>query len=224
MFVHNSVTPFSDISSSDTSKGRFYTTPDGVFPSITTVLGQKEKPALKDWRLRLGDSRADKEMKRASDRGTAVHTMVERFLNNDPNPTAGFDPIHTREFNSLRLRLRGINNILCQEIPLYSKTLRVAGRVDCIGEYNGVLSIIDFKTSSGDKTADMIGDYFLQTTAYSIMFQEMYNIQIDQVVILMSTEKGAVPLMFKRSVDEWIEPLCERINNYHSQAKAVSNG
>lgn len=190
-----------------------------MYPSITTVLGKKEKPELQAWRLRLGDKKAEKEMKRASDRGTAVHSMVENYLNNDPEPTKGFEHIHIREFNSLRLRLKGISDIVCQEIPLYSDTLKVAGRVDCIGKYNGVLSIIDFKTSTNDKTADMIDDYFIQTTAYALMFEEMYGIQINQVVILMSSERGMVPLMFKRQIDEWIEPLCERINNFYVTKK-----
>lgn len=220
-FVHQQFDPVTNITSKDTLKGRFYTTPDGnVYPSITTVLGSKEKPELQNWRLRLGDKKAEREMKRASDRGTAVHSMIENYLNNADEPTKGFDPIHVREFNSLRLRLKGINNIVCQEIPLYSDVLKVAGRVDCIGEYNGVLSIIDFKTSTNDKRADMIDDYFIQTSAYAIMFQEMYGVQINQVVIIMSSEKGAVPLLFKREVDEWIEPLCERINNFYLSRKA----
>lgn len=142
--------------------------------------------------------------------------MIEKFLDNDPNPTAGQKLEHIPDFNMLRLQLRKVNNILTQETALWSDVLRCAGRVDCVGEYNGKLAIIDFKTSTNNKRIDQIGDYFLQTTAYAIMFQERYDIQIDDVVILMSVEKGAVPLVFQQPIEPYIEPLMHRINKYHT--------
>lgn len=167
----------------------------------------------------LGDDKADKEMKRAADRGTAVHTMIENYLNNSDVPTKGFAPEHVREFNQVRLKLNKINKIYTQEIALYSDVLKIAGRVDCIGEYEGKLAVIDFKTSNGDKKNSMIEDYWLQTTFYALAFQEMYGIQIDDLVIIMSSEKGIVPLVFKDRVDNHIESLVERINTYYkSQA------
>lgn len=95
--------------------------------------------------------------------------------------------------------------------------MRTAGRVDCVGEYEGKLSIIDFKTSTNDKSSDKIQDYYLQTTAYALMFEERYGIEIDNIVILMSSEKGAVPLVFKQPVEPYVRPLLERINTYHSK-------
>lgn len=215
-FTHTPVELHPNITSADTPKGRFYTVPSGeAYPSITTILGDIEKPAVRDWRKSLGVDKAAKETKRAADRGTAVHSMIENYLNNHPDPTAGFDIQHAVEFRSVRLKLNKINNILCQEYPLYSSVLRTAGRVDCIGYYNGKLCVIDFKTSTGNKSAHMITDYFLQTTAYAVMFQEMYNIQIDHIVIIMSVEKG-IPLVFHETVDQWISPLCDRINTYYT--------
>jgi genome maintenance exonuclease 1 len=220
-FNHISVQQIADITSKDTSRGRFYTTPSGsVYPSITTVLGHIEKPAIAEWRLSLGAVKADKETKRAADRGTAVHTMIERYLNNEEDPTVGFDHLNIREFKQLRTKLNKVDDILCQEYPLFSDTLKLAGRVDCIGHYDGELAIIDFKTSNGNKTEGMIHDYYMQTAGYAVMFQELYNIQIDKIVILMSVEKGAVPLVFKQDVDPWISPLCERINSYYKSTKA----
>lgn len=218
MFNHvDLITPV-EIKSQDTPKGRFYTTPEGnKYPSITTILGAGEKAWLKEWRESMGAERADKETKRAADRGTAIHAMVEAYLNNDPNPTAKYtDPTYLAGFNQLRIYLRKIDNILTQESALWSDTMRVAGRVDCIGEYKGKLSIIDFKTSTNDKGTSQVEDYFLQTTAYALMFQERYNIQIDDIVILMAVEKGAVPLIFQRPVEPYIEPLLHRINTYHT--------
>lgn len=203
--------------STDGPKGRFYTIPDGnKYPSITTILGHGEKPWLTDWRNSLGSEKADKEMRRAADRGTAVHLMLERHLQNDPNPTCDQSTGHIAEFNSLKFYIKKVNNILLQEAALYSDTLKVAGRVDCIAEYDGKLTVIDFKTSNRDKDRGMIQDYFLQTTAYALMAGEMYDIHIEDIVILMSVEKGAVPLIFKGKVDDYIQPLVKRINIYYN--------
>lgn len=216
MFVHlDTITPV-ELKTIEGPKGRFYVTPEGnKYPSITTILGSGEKPWLADWRNSLGNERADREMKRSADRGTAVHLMIERFLDNESNVTRDQKIEHVTEFNTLRLHLKNINNILTQETPLWSDLLRCAGRVDCVGEWQGKLSIIDFKTSTNNKTAEMIDSYWMQTTAYAIMFQERYGIQIDQAVIIMSVERGAVPLVFKRDIDHYIQPLLKTINTYH---------
>lgn len=216
MFVHlDTITPV-ELKTIEGPKGRFYVTPEGnKYPSITTILGSGEKPWLADWRNSLGNERADREMKRSADRGTAVHLMIERFLDNESNVTRDQKIEHVTEFNTLRLHLKNIDNILTQETPLWSDLLRCAGRVDCVGEWQGKLSIIDFKTSTNNKTAEMIDSYWMQTTAYAIMFQERYGIQIDQAVIIMSVERGAVPLVFKRDIDPYIQPLLKTINTYH---------
>jgi genome maintenance exonuclease 1 len=199
-------------------KGRFYISPvtGNKYPSITTMLGAKEKPYLAAWKLSLGDDKANKEMNRAADRGTAVHSMIENYLNNIENPTKGFLPEHIREFNQVRLKLNKITEIYTQEIALFSDTLKIAGRVDCIGVYDGKLCVIDFKTSNGDKKESMIESYWKQTTFYALAFQEMYGIQIDDLTIIMSSERGIVPLVFHAKVEDWIEPLIQDITEYYA--------
>lgn len=218
MFNHtNTITPI-NIKTIEGPKGRFYVTPEGnKYPSITTILGDSSKQWLTDWRNALGSVNADREMKRAADRGTAVHLMVERFLNNEEDVTRGQKIEHVTEFNTLRLYLKRINNIITQESALWSDLLRAAGRVDCIAEYQGKLSIIDFKTSTTSKKNSMIDNYWMQTAAYSIMFQERYGIQVDQAVIIMSVERGAVPLVFKQDIDQHIPALLKCINTYHTK-------
>jgi genome maintenance exonuclease 1 len=190
-----------------------------MYPSVTTVLGYGEKLWLQEWRESMGEDRADAEMKRAADRGSAVHLMIERHLQNHLQPTDGCADDHILEYRSLRVHLRNINNIVLQEAALFSDVLKLAGRVDCIAEYDGILSIIDFKTSTNTKTTHMIQDYFLQTTAYALMFEEMYGIQIDNVVIIMSVERG-LPMVFKESTHKFITPLCKRINTYYKATGA----
>jgi hypothetical protein len=219
-FTHLDTIQPLELKTTEGIRGRFYLVEEGVkYPSITTILGAGEKPYLEAWRQSLGVDNANKETKRCADRGTAVHTMIERFLQNDPDPTKGFDPVIADEFRALKMSLRKVNNILLQEGALYSNILKTAGRVDCIGEYDGKLAVIDFKTSTNSKSTHMIQDYYLQTTAYAWMLEEIYGIHVENIVIIMSVEKG-LPLVFKEKTEHFIQPLCERINTYYKNVKA----
>lgn len=217
MFIHIDPQPTPlNLTDAITNGQRWYTLPSGVkYPSVTTVLGQKEKPQLTNWRNMLGPKKADKETKRCAERGTAVHKMAENFLNNIDNPTNGHSIDHQRLFRQLTMRLNKVNNIHAQELPLYSETLKVAGRVDCIAEYKGQLSVIDFKTSNNNKDIDIIEDYFLQCTAYALMYEELYGIFIENVVVLIAVEKGIMSLEFTKKIYDYIEPLVERINTFY---------
>jgi len=164
MFTHIKIPELPKIVQKNLPNGkRFYVTPDGnEYPSVTTVLGAKEKPHLENWRKMLGDKNADRETKRCSDRGTAVHELGEKYLKNEEIVTKGIKPEYISDFNKLKLHLNKIDNIRAQEVGLYCDRLKFAGTVDCVGEYNGVLSIVDFKTSTNNKTHDMVHDYFKQ--------------------------------------------------------------
>lgn len=197
---------------------RYYTTPDGnKYPSITTLLGHKEKPWLVDWRNSLGHDKAAKETKRASERGDIIHKLIEIYLSNKLTSeiTRKHDPEHIAGFNQVKLRLNKVDNIRAQEVALYSDTLKVAGRIDCIGEYDGKLSVIDFKTSTNVKDKGMIEDYFLQTTAYAIMWAEIIGEPIEDVTIIMSVEKGMAPMLFREKIDKYVSPLLKRIDEYY---------
>jgi genome maintenance exonuclease 1 len=202
----------------DASGKRWYVTPDGnKYPSVTTVLGYQEKPWLKDWRTMLGDKKADQEQKRTAERGTAVHELVEKYLRNDPYPdfTRGYKPEYIAGFNQLKLYLNKIDNIRTQEAYLYSDTLKLAGTVDCVAEYNNTLCIVDFKTSNNNKDKSMVQDYFLQCTAYAIMWHELTEEPIENITILMSVERGIVPLVFQDNIDKYVKPLLERTREFY---------
>ena len=216
MFVHLDTPNIPEIKAKTINGVRHYTTPEGlVYPSVTTVLGQKEKPWLENWRQMLGPQKAAKETKRCAERGNNIHELVERYLKNeDENFIREYNFEHVRGFNQLKMRLNKIDNIRAQELAIWSDQLKVAGRVDCVGEYDGVLSIIDFKTSNNNKTDEMVEDYFLQCTAYAIMWFERTGESIEDITILMSVEKGIVPLIFQDKIDKYVKPLLTRIKNY----------
>ena len=169
---------------------RFYEVDGKAFPSITTVLGSLPKPGLDQWRKNVGEEAAKWEMNRAARRGKATHTLVENYLKGESPSTRDVLPLGL--FALLKPYLAQIDNIHCLEQILYSKKLTVAGQVDCIAEYNGKLSVIDFKTANKERKEDWIENYFVQTTAYAMMYEELFGKRIDQLVILMAGEDGTM--------------------------------
>lgn len=199
---------------------RYYTLPDGTrLPSVTTVVGAKKKEEIIAWRKRIGEEEANKITKQATSRGTNVHTICENYLNNKQDYMKGIMPDALEYFLSIKPYLNNIDNIHYQEQALWSKQLGMAGRVDCIAEYEGKLSVIDFKTSSKIKNKSSITDYFLQTTAYALMYEELVGVPIHNIVIIMAV-KDSPALIFKENVHDYIDGLVESINYY----KRITNG
>ena len=197
---------------------RFYNLPDGTkLPSVTTVVGAQKKQMFIEWRKRVGDEEANRVTKKATSRGTNVHKICENYLNNEPSYMKGIMPDALEMFLSIKPFLNKINNIHYQEVALWSKRLGLAGRVDCIGEYDGVLSSIDFKTSKRVKSHEDIEDYFWQTTAYALMYEEIVGVPIDQLVIIMAVENNK-PLIFKQKTADHIDGLVKAIDYYHKNS------
>ena len=182
---------------------RFYVTPDGnSYPSITTVLSLQNKPSLEKWKKDVGEKEAKRISKESMRIGTAVHQMAEFYLSNYIIKLKNEEKKIVDTFNRLRFLLGNINNIVGVEIPLFSDLLRVAGTTDCIAEYNGVLSVIDFKTSRKPKKEEWIDDYYMQTFAYKLMFEEMTGIEIKQVVILIACVDQFDVQVFKKPASD----------------------
>ena len=203
MYNHKTIN-LPEIKATTTDGVRLYETPEGnKYPSITTVLSVKNKKGLFEWRKRVGDDVANYVARKAANRGTSVHHMCEDYINND------FDEEKHKKkflpyvlFNQLRESvLQKIDNIYAQECGLYSDKYKVAGRVDCIAEYDGKLSIIDFKTSSKERSDDWNESYYIQASAYAEMFEERTKIAIDQIVILVVTEDGVVQEFVKNKTE-----------------------
>tara|TARA_Y100000815_G_scaffold218863_1_gene204460 strand:+ start:105 stop:788 length:684 start_codon:yes stop_codon:yes gene_type:complete len=215
-------TDLPELTTKTIDRKRYYITPEGKeYPSITTVLSNRGKEGLFEWRNRVGHEVANYISGKAAKRGTAVHHMCEDYLNNvsfiEPDwwleKQKNFLPFCL--FNQLRNGvLQRINNIHAQECGLYSDKYGVAGRVDCIAEYNRVLSIIDFKTSTSERNDEYNENYYIQTAAYAEMYEERTGIPTDQIVILVVTEDGTVQ-EFIKSKQEYLPLLEEAINEFN---------
>jgi len=195
---------------------RYYVTPEGEkLPSVTTVLGAMKKAEIMAWRKRVGEEAANAISRKAAGRGTNVHTLCERYLNNEK--LGNIMPDAKEMFTDLVPYLDNIDNIWYQEQALWSHQLGLAGRVDCIAEYEGKLSVIDFKTSKRIKTKENIQDYFWQTCAYALMTEELTGIPVNDLVIIMAVDNEK-PIIFKEKTEDHIEGLLKAIQFYNNQS------
>lgn len=204
---------YDDLVADTRETGRVYVAPDGSsFPSVTTVLSILSEDAIRAWRERVGADVANQIGHRASNRGSAVHSIIERYLLNED--TSDFLPHIKQSLQNLRPILdRSIGKIFGLEVALFSRHLGLAGRCDCIAEWNGVPSIIDFKTSKRVKKKENISNYFAQASAYAIMFEERTGLAIPNTVILMDVDDND-PLVFEEHRDNYVDLLLSTKKEY----------
>jgi hypothetical protein len=213
-FHHEFVTLDEQIETVESGGGRRYKTPDGIFPSVTTVTGWKKRAFFAKWRRENPE-----ESKRVLSRGTKLHAIIETYLRNDLTPTALAEAAGTSEadlFVSMREDINRIGAIYAIEVPLWSRKVGLAGRTDCIGEFDGVPSVIDFKSSNYPKSEDAIQDYFMQATAYSLMWQDRTGQELRNIAILIGVEDGGCQV-FTADPRDYIEDLVDAIRTYREE-------
>lgn len=211
-FKHNFV-PFVELTTENINGQRHYVLPDGVtkLKSVTTILGEKtDKTALLEWRKKVGDAEADRISNQATRRGTSIHTIAERYVLNEENIFRDQMPVNIDSFKPIQDTLdRYVDNIFGIEMPLYSKALGCAGRTDLVAEYDGRLSIIDFKTSRRLKKEEWIENYFLQSTVYSMMFEWTYKIAVPQIAIIITVDDEKTPQTFVTERSKYVNRVLE---------------
>lgn len=206
---------YDDLDAQILDNKRIYNTPDGDFPSVTSVLSILNEEAIAKWRERVGEEEANRVSGRAASRGTKVHSIIEDYL--DGKDTTEYLP-HIRQSlaNVQPILDNRIGRIFGIEVPLYSRHLGLAGRCDCIGEFDGVVSILDWKTSRYPKKKEKISNYFCQMAAYAIMFEERTGMPVTNLAVVMDVD-GHEPLVFKEHRDNWTEMLHNTIKEYNSR-------
>ena len=200
---------------------RLYSTPDGNFyPSITTVIGNnaKKQAGLAKWRARVGKEKAAAISTRSASRGTAFHSITEDYLNNCLEIDQYKEtPLPVVMFEQTKKTFDRIGNIYLQEAFLYSKHLEVAGRVDLVAEFDGALSIIDFKTSAEPKREAYLYDYFVQETAYACWLEELQGIPVKQLVTIVACENGETQVVINPPKKEYLLKLIQYIDEYQKR-------
>ena len=195
---------------------RYYSVPDEEdllrLVSITSVTSHFNKEIFVKWRKKVGNEEADRITKKATSRGTDMHTLVEHHLKNESIPNV--QPISEFLFKISKPELNKIDNIHALESSLYSKQLGIAGTVDCIAEYEGELAIIDFKTSKKPKPREWIDHYFVQCMAYGCMLYELTGISVKKLVIIMACENGECIVYEERDKSKYIKLLTQYIRKF----------
>ena len=195
---------------------RFYKVPDEdeflKLVSITSVTSFWSRAKFAKWRKKVGEKKANEITRKATTRGTDMHTMTEHYLLNEDLPNVA--PMGDMLFKIAKPTLNKIDNIHALEGSLYSKQLGVAGTVDCIAEYEGELAVIDFKTSKAPKPRDWIDGYFVQAAAYACMYYELTGIAVKKLVIIMACEDGECVVYEERDKMKYMRLLVTYIENF----------
>jgi len=197
--------------------GHYYRTPSGlIYPSITTMLqktqSQEKQESLQQWREQ--EIASEYIMQEAAIVGSETHKLIENYLNGQ-NDSENFRLLSEAHFNNLLPFVNKIDDIHGIELRLYSDKMRLAGTSDCIAKYDGTLSIIDYKTKRSNQKEEWLTDHFIQATSYGVMFKELTGINIDQIVILVSSEKNTRMEFIKNPID-YLDLLEKRITQFYS--------
>lgn len=203
---------------------RYYITPSGKeMPSVTTVLGDEPSVELQEWIFKVGEVEAERIKRVAGVRGTKFHELLENYIaNKDMVPTLrALMPNMKSLYYAVKPYINLIDHVQAQELAMYSKALGVAGRIDLIANYDGIPSIIDFKTSKSPKSIEHIQNYFMQTSAYAYMYNERlidFSLEIKpivQTVIIIAVDNLKEPQIFIERYDKYIGELKHRIDKFY---------
>ena len=214
-FVHT--TDFLEPKVTQENGVRFYKFPnqDKYYPSVTSVTGIRSKQGILVWRKRVGEQEANRVSAAATSRGNAFHNYSEKYLKSTLCKEDKDHPLAWYMFSSAKPHLDRINNIHCLETPLWSDYLGLAGRVDCIAEFDGELAVIDFKTSTKPKRESWIENYFVQETAYAAMFLERTGLEVKKIVTLVAVEKdNSIQIFEKYNIDDYLQLLKSYIEEF----------
>ena len=216
-FVNADIKPI-DVEPVNKDGVRFYPIPgaDKYYPSVTSVTSFQNAKFFKKWRQKVGEEEANRITARATQRGSAFHSITEDYMNGVLNLDTYLEnnPLSVRMFQSAKSTLNRIDKIHCLETFLFSHYLGLAGRVDCIAEFDGELAVIDFKTSTKQKQENWVEHYFVQETAYAAMFLERTGIEVKKIVTLIATEEGTIQVFEKYNLDDYLQLLKSYIEEF----------
>ena len=230
-YEHIEVLGIPKLSRQNIAGERHYVNEQGnTYPSITTILSIRGKEAIYEWRKRVGDAEANRITRRSTTRGTQFHNLLEQYFLNQITDVDKFRSEAIAKnpgvwylfLEAVQELEQNIGKIYCIEDYLYSDEFGVAGAVDMIAEWDGRLSVVDFKTSNSAKKEEWIENYFIQGTAYAKMFTERTGIECNQLIIFVVPDDG-IPQTFIKRVDDYTELLRESIRDYaHHKSKRAA--
>ena len=224
-FIHHNFLGDIELTKRETPGCRLYQCPNGDWvPSITSVTSFYNRQIFVDWRRRVGEEEANRITKKATARGTDFHEAAQGYLENKELDWNNFLPATQFMFHHAKPYLNQIQNVHAIERTLYSEYLGIAGRVDCIGEYEGELAVIDFKTSDKIKPEKWLENYFVQEMFYASAYYEMTGISVKKLITIMVTPSGEVEVFDKRNKGDYIKLLVRYIKEFVHHNTGAKDG
>jgi len=218
-FKHLNTQPLCELKREEYNGKRYYLAPSGRrLPSVTTFLSHFKGDSIQKWRRKVGEEEANRISTQASRRGTKFHSLMESYISNEEGFLTEPDvmPDMQMAFLDFKSTADRIDNVHYLETMLYSETLGLAGQVDCIAEFDGVPSVIDFKTSLKTKREEWILNYFEQCTCYSLMYEEMTGIKAKQIVVLISVDHEK-PQVFVKQRGDYVPELYNKVKRFREE-------
>ena len=200
---------------------RYYSVGDTLYPSVTSVLSILSKEGIQAWRDSIGHDVANFESRRAANRGTYFHKICEDYLLNKNISKHRKKVLPFGLFGLVKKDIDRIDNIHGLENTLFSHSLKLAGRVDCVAEFDNLLSIIDFKSANKEKSQEILETHILQETAYAIMWEEHTEQSIEQIVTIVACENGETQTIIEKP-QFFVNKLENTIEKFH-QMKMLSD-
>ena len=214
MFLHNyTFENIPKLASKKIDGFRYYSVNDQMYPSVTSVLSLLSKDSIQAWRDSIGHDVANFESRRAAMRGMAFHRICEDYLCNKNISDHKKKILPFGLFNLVKSEIDRIDNICGMETTLFSHSLKLAGRVDCVAEFDNVLSVIDFKSANKSKTPEILEGHLLQETAYAMMWSELTKTRVEQIVTIVSCENGDSQTIIEKP-SYYVDRLLQCIENF----------
>ena len=205
---------------------------DGVeYPSVTTITGILDKPALVQWaancaidyvaenldRIKAGNVHegeavlmearsAHRTVKdEAAGNGTMVHKAIEQYINHEPYELLTDE---AKIAFSAFLSWEDKNHVIWEktECQVCSINHGYAGRFDAIATINGHRYLVDFKTSKG-----IWDEYRYQLCAYMQAYNETEADKIENIAILHLDKETGEPTF--KPIEKDIERMTELFNS-----------
>lgn len=221
LFLHEPI-PQIDMDTVSLNGRRYYKTPNGfLYPSVTTVTSSVKKQYIEEWKARVGEQEANRISRKATTRGTAVHSICENYLANKPDYKRGVMPPTIELFNKIKPIIdEHVEVVYGIELALFSNELKTAGRTDLFCRFMGLNTILDFKTANKIKNEVDIEDYFIQATTYAMMVEEMYTdykkLYIPQIAIVIACDEAGAPgQLFVKPTTPYRAKARKLFNDYH---------
>ena len=193
---------------------RQYKEGNDLFPSITSIRSREPNPGIEKWRQRVGDNVADHICRNAVGRGNVFHKICESYLSNSCVCQFSDNLLEYSMFEQVRSYLDRIDDIVGIEMPMISKWIRIGGTADIIAKFDGEISVIDLKSSTSPKKDIWCKRFFLQECAYSMMYEEITGVVIENLVTLIASEDGVVQVI-KNNRNPFTDDLHKIVEGFH---------